>query len=434
MKTKFYLRKGSKKSTINFEFRDGVITKWRASTGFVINNEKDWDENKQKMKLPSSTINAKLINSKLSEIESEIDKLRFQIEDGGITIGLVKEIFNKVFGKKVEEGTKFKKNKFDIKHINDSTKNDFIKYFDWVLTFYSTNPTPYSQEVLTVGTLKTMKNARIVLCKFLKKNNYDSLTFNDINRDFYFQFVEYLYNKNYSKNYIGTIIQKIKTIMTYSFDDGKHNNTEFKKKYFSKITEVVNFPYLDTAELKKIEEVVLKDNEADLARDIFLILCNTGLRISDFLNHVKNPVYVVEKGKKFMLIKQMKTGNTVYIPHSATVKRVIDKRGGKLPEYLHQNIINKQLKSICKKAKINSVYQYSRTEGGKKVIYNEPKYKFISTHTGRRSFCTNAYIAEVPVHDIMVISGHKTERVFLDYIKVDGLKNASRIANNEFFN
>lgn len=78
MKTKFYLRKCSKKSTINFEFRDGASIKFRASTGFTINNEKDWDLNKQKMRLPSSTINAKLINSKLSDMESELDKLYFK--------------------------------------------------------------------------------------------------------------------------------------------------------------------------------------------------------------------------------------------------------------------------------------------------------------------------------------------------------------------
>jgi len=62
-----------------------------------------------------------------------------------------------------------------------------------------------------------------------------------------------------------------------------------------------------------------------------------------------------------------------------------------------------------------------------------PKYKFISTHTARRSFCTNAYNAEIPIQDIMAISGHKSERVFLNYIKVDSLKNAERVGQNPYF-
>ncbi len=86
-------------------------------------------------------------------------------------------------------------------------------------------------------------------------------------------------------------------------------------------------------------------------------------------------------------------------------------------------------------AKIDSPYEYSRTEGGKVILHKMPKYKFISTHTARRSFCTNAYKEGVSVPDIMAISGHKTEKIFYNYIKVDVLDNAARIAaDNPFFN
>ena len=51
MKTKFYLRKGTQNSTIYFEFRNGEKTKFRASTGFILRNEKEWDSVKQKIKL-----------------------------------------------------------------------------------------------------------------------------------------------------------------------------------------------------------------------------------------------------------------------------------------------------------------------------------------------------------------------------------------------
>ncbi len=39
MKTKFYLRKGSGKSTIQFEFRNGKNSRFRQSTNFVINSD-----------------------------------------------------------------------------------------------------------------------------------------------------------------------------------------------------------------------------------------------------------------------------------------------------------------------------------------------------------------------------------------------------------
>ena len=84
MKTKFQLRKGSKKSTINYEFRNGTHVKFRASTGFIINSEKDWDSNRQRMKLPSSSVNAKLINSKLSEFENLFNDLLFRKNEKSI--------------------------------------------------------------------------------------------------------------------------------------------------------------------------------------------------------------------------------------------------------------------------------------------------------------------------------------------------------------
>ena len=97
MKTKFYVRKGTKKSIINFEFRNGTYIKYRASTRFTINSEKDWDSKKQKMKIPSSTVNAKLINSKISEFDKLINELLFKENENDIGIESVKAIFNNVF-------------------------------------------------------------------------------------------------------------------------------------------------------------------------------------------------------------------------------------------------------------------------------------------------------------------------------------------------
>ena len=41
-----------------------------------------------------------------------------------------------------------------------------------------------------------------------------------------------------------------------------------------------------------------------------------------------------------------------------------------------------------------------------------------STHTARRSFSTNEYLAGTPTLTIMAITGHKTEKAFLRYIKL----------------
>jgi hypothetical protein len=42
-------------------------------------------------------------------------------------------------------------------------------------------------------------------------------------------------------------------------------------------------------------------------------------------------------------------------------------------------------------------------------------------------------MANVPVHHIMSISGHKTEKIFLNYVKVEKKLEALMIAENKFF-
>ena len=50
--------------------------------------------------------------------------------------------------------------------------------------------------------------------------------------------------------------------------------------------------------------------------------------------------------------------------------------------------------------------------------YASSKYKWVSSHTARRSFATNYYMeSEVHTYDIMSITGHKTESQFLNYIQ-----------------
>jgi integrase len=433
MKTKFYLRKGSEKSTIQFEFRNGKNSRFRASTNFVINSTKDWNCNKQKMNSPSSTVNAKLINTKLSEFDNLLNDLLYKENEKFIGIDSVREIFSKVFDVNGICTSKVKNECFNLDSVEGKLNEDFITYYESFLVFYSKNNSPYSKKVLTKGTLTTLRSALNVIKHFLAHKKIKSLYFDDVNRKFYNEFIDYLTNeKNYTKNYIGTVIQKVKTVMGYAYDEDKHSNLEFKKNYFSKVSEIVNHPYLSEEELLKIENLVLEDDVLNTVRDIFLIGCNTGLRIGDLLDFIKKPKIITQDKTQLIQISQKKTSNSVVIPINSVVRRILDKRDGNLPNYLHQNIINEHIKSICKRAKIIDNYTYIRTEGGVEVEHSEPKYKFICTHTARRSFCTNAYYSGMPPHDIMAISGHKTEKIFFNYIKVEKQVNAMRISKYSF--
>lgn len=426
MKSRFYLRKSTKSFSINFECRNSSNNiRMRISTGYSILNSKDWDNKKERLKIPSSVLNAVEINMKLTEFYLKFSKLLNDEEESSLTELKTQNILNIAFGKN-EELTIDKET---------TPKKNLINYYTWFLDFYSKNNSPYTKRYLTHGTLKTYRSGLTRLKLYLADRKINNFSFNDCNREFYNDYVSFLTSKNYSKNYIGTMIQKLKTIIGYAYDEGLHNNIEFKKNYFSKSFEEIDHVYLTVEEQDNIKELSLENETLETVRDIFLIGCNTGLRISDILSLLKktNQAIFNEDGISYFQIKQIKTSNLVIIPLNSNVLDIIKNRGGKLPDYLHQKSINENIKIICKKARIEENHTLRRTEGGKEVEHNMPKYKLVSSHTARRSFCTNAYKSGMPIQDIMAISGHKSERVFLNYVKVEKAENAKRIAKHAFF-
>jgi hypothetical protein len=59
--------------------------------------------------------------------------------------------------------------------------------------------------------------------------------------------------------------------------------------------------------------------------------------------------------------------------------------------------------------------------------------KLNSSHTARRSFITNAFLAGGPSISIMWITGHGTEKAFMQFIKVSQEENAVQLAGHNFF-
>ena len=98
-----------------------------------------------------------------------------------------------------------------------------------------------------------------------------------------------------------------------------------------------------------------------------------------------------------------------------------------MPEPKENQTLNRDLKDIAKLAEINSEIEQQMTKGGRKIIQQLPKYELVTTHTARRSFATNLYNMGVPSIDIMHITGHRTEKSFLKYIRVTANEAAKRI-------
>jgi integrase len=132
-------------------------------------------------------------------------------------------------------------------------------------------------------------------------------------------------------------------------------------------------------------------------------------------------------------IRTQKTGETVVTPLKGYVKEIIKKYGGIPPQAISNQKMNNYLKELGQLGEIEEPILISATKGGVRQTETFKKWELITTHTARRSFVTNAYLQNVPTISIMKITGHRTEKSFLKYIKISQEDNANKLVNHPFF-
>jgi hypothetical protein len=221
--------------------------------------------------------------------------------------------------------------------------------------------------------------------------------------------------------------------MRQAQDEGLHASNEYERKSFKSIRESVQNIYLTESELKKIYELDLSSDPVQrVARDIFLIGCYTAQRFSDFSRIIPANIRPLENNKMVIELIQQKTGEKVIIPIRYELDEILKRYNYTVPKTYEQKV-NDRIKKIGEKAGITEPVNLEQNKGGLKVKTEVKKCDLIVTHTARRSGCTNMYLAGIPTIAIMKISGHKTEREFLKYIKVSKEETALTLSSHPYF-
>jgi site-specific recombinase XerD len=249
-----------------------------------------------------------------------------------------------------------------------------------------------------------------------QKVNKKKIDFDTIDVAFYSDYIDYLiHTLKLATNTIGKHIQIIKLIMNEATERGLNTNLSYKSKRFLTTREKADSIYLSAEEIQELEALDLSGNERlDRVRDLFLIGCHTGLRFSDY--SILKPEQVRDG---FIETKQVKTGDSVVIPIHTTVEKILKKYSGKLPPSLSNQKTNEYLKEIGKLLpSLQKTTSKIFTKGGVKVTKTYQKWELVSSHIARRSFATNEYLAGMRTLTIMAITGHRSEKSFLRYIKL----------------
>lgn len=284
----------------------------------------------------------------------------------------------------------------------------------------------------SAGTLKTYNLTKNRLLEFSRAKKY-AITFDSITVNFYYKFVKFLQDKKtpdgdrqISDSSIGNSIKDIKTFMSEAVELDYTTNIQFKKKRFHKLTEETDAVYLTWDEILKVYRHNLSFNKVlEPVRDLFVFGCCVGLRYSDY-SRVKPENIIQHEGEYYISMSTQKTGEKVVIPCNPIVLEIFKKyknRENRLPPTISNQKFNQYIKDACELAGLNEVGRL-QTQPEKQL------WECVSSHTARRSGLTNYYLEGVPTVDLMKISGHKTEKSFLNYIKVSKLETAKRVGEH----
>ena len=413
---KFILLKGS----INFKYSYSKQVYIRKSTGLKPNKTINWNDKSQKIKECREEPSAKLMNAHLSEIRSGFERRVNELISTRteLTNDILIQEFEIIIGKK--------------KKKQDTEVQEFLDLLESYTIPNVTLISPSSGKVINQSTRKAYKSTLVRLLEFQKEAKY-KLRFKSITIEFYNKFQDWCALKGYTSNSFGKFIKNIKAIMNAGLELRLHENREFNSKRFKTIKLSSESVFLNENELQQMMDVSLPmDSVEDRVRDWFLIGACTALRVSDFTQLTTRNLIEIN-GIPYVETTAKKTKKAVSIPFKPMLKAILEKRNNNFPEKVHENTINTYIKKIAEMAGINEVVGVIRIElGGEKKTYH-PKFELIRSHTARRSFCTNAYLAGMDASKIMNISGHTKLETFLEYVKADHLRKGQMLEEENFF-
>ena len=377
--------------------RDNVF---ELNTGFTI-NPKDWSEatNLPKQNSPEN----KLLSNNLKKLET-----------------FVLDNLNNDLGKSVLIDALWLETKINdcFERIEKTDTGLIINYIQEIIDNSSTRKVKIKGGY-KLGLSKSRENSFIstknIISEYQTKIK-KQIHFIDINETFIDKFTNWLIKtKKYAINTASKHIANIKTISIEAEKKDIQVNPFAKQIIiFSESDEDRFIQTLSFEELDTIRTADIKGEAHNNARKWLLIGCEIGQRGGDLMNITKEDIRY-KGGNMYLDIIQQKTKKAVTI--GIIAPHVIDIIENCFPYKISTQKLNLYIKEVCKIAKIDTLTEgkiFDAKTGRKELKFYE-KYKLITSHSFRRSFCTN-YYKKIPTAVLIGTSGHSKESLFLQYI------------------
>lgn len=332
-----------------------------------------------------------------SDFENEQSKTNTELNEVLLNLKLnVLRQYNLCFSKGVIIDTNWLKNVIkttferpnkEIGLINEGYTIYFSDFSDYWIEHYSKNWKTSARKNMS-KILISQYFSFIGIFKYYEKSINRKLEMRLLTQDEIYLFIEYLQELEYSVSTIERLLGRLRFFCNRAKDLKLDICNHHSLNFFLEEENEFDGIYLNEKEIQSIYDLDLSDNDLlDSVRDNLIISCWTGLRISDFMTNLKT-----ENIKDNIIsIKTQKTGSFVKIPLHFQVKEILAKRFGQLPSKMIHSEYNKQIKIVCKLAKIDNIVFGKLFDNNKKrkIVNHYPKYMLCSSHIGRKSLVSN---------------------------------------------
>jgi len=243
------------------------------------------------------------------------------------------------------------------------------------------------------------------------------LKIKDLNKNTFDEIKNWLLKtKEYSSTYSAKKLSDLKGICKYARAKGIEVSIDLDNiitKQVSAYDDDMDVIILTPQEIEKIEKVELTSKALINARKWLILSCYTGQRGQALTTRITKENFHSYGKDLIIKIIQKKGNQPIIIPVLPKVRTIYENG---LPYTVSTQKLNKHFKEIGEKAELNEMIMGRIQETGRRGVKKlRPKYKYLSTHLGRRTFASIHY-GKIPTPIIMKVTGHSKESTFLTYI------------------
>ncbi len=379
-----------------------------------------WDKKKCFVKSYVGKTTTTLLIQRLKELEIDILTLLDRYKNGKPKMSFI-DLQSKLFG--LIDRPDRKANKND--NVNSGHKETLIGFIDQFVQDCEAgirlSPKRQRLKPSSIGSYKTTKG---YLLKFQEQTK-KVLTLKDFSQTDIDKFSDFLIiDEEFAMNTHAKSMMDLLQIIKYAVKLKKIPAAKMIELEFDTRREETDSIYLTEDEILQLLAIKdFDDTVHEHVRDVFVVGCFTAMRFSDYSMIDSSAI----RNNRLEFV-QKKTGGKVTIPIHPVVNSILKKYDNALPKVPKNNEFNRIIKLVGEKLPCLHVpFTKQVTYGRELKQLVDMKFNYLQTHTARRSFCSNEYLKGTDPLVIQAISGHRSQKSFMRYIKVSGDQFADKL-------